>query len=136
MNSFNHYALGSCGQWLFAGVAGIDQAPGSRGYEHVVIAPQINSALTSASATYHSIRGRVECRWRSSVDQLDVFVSIPPNVEASVKLAASPGAVITEAGRPLADANGVRSSDRVGTTCTIAVGSGEYSFTIRNPTSP
>ena len=32
MNSFNHYSLGSVGDWLFGRVAGIDQTPGSVAY--------------------------------------------------------------------------------------------------------
>ena len=39
MNSFNHYALGSCGQWLYEGVAGIAPDPEQPGYRHIIIHP-------------------------------------------------------------------------------------------------
>nr|MDQ3604118.1 family 78 glycoside hydrolase catalytic domain [Actinomycetota bacterium] len=36
MNSFNHYSLGSVGEWLYRYVAGIDQDPGGTGYERIL----------------------------------------------------------------------------------------------------
>ena len=66
MNSFNHYALGSIGEWLYGGVAGIDQAPDSVAYRELVIRP-LPGELTWARASYESVRGRHRaCRWRGA----------------------------------------------------------------------
>ena len=56
MNSFNHYALGSVGDWLYESVAGI--RPTAPGYERVLIAPQPGE-LEWARATYRSVRGEI-----------------------------------------------------------------------------
>ncbi|MFD0855866.1 family 78 glycoside hydrolase catalytic domain, partial [Actinomadura adrarensis] len=46
MNSFNHYSLGSVGDWLYGGVAGIGQAPGSVAYRRLLLRPQVGGRLT------------------------------------------------------------------------------------------
>ena len=48
MNSFNHYSLGSCGQWLFETVAGIGLDPEQPGYRHIIIHPRVGGGLTWA----------------------------------------------------------------------------------------
>jgi alpha-L-rhamnosidase len=62
MNSFNHYALGSIGQWLYQAVAGIDI--GQPGFERIVIRPRVAEGLTHARAEYDSIRGKITSEWR------------------------------------------------------------------------
>src|SRR5207237_1184430 len=57
MNSFNHYALGSCVEFLFGGIGGI--RPASPGYKSILIDPVIQDGLTWAKATYNSINGTI-----------------------------------------------------------------------------
>ena len=66
MNSFNHYSLGSVGEWLWRSVAGIDQAPGSVAYQDLVIAPHFGPRLDWVTARYDSPRGLVQVRWSPS----------------------------------------------------------------------
>src|SRR6185437_15970733 len=61
MNSFNHYSLGSVGEWMFATVAGIDLS--EPGFKHILIKPIPGGSLTYAKASYDSIRGRIESGW-------------------------------------------------------------------------
>jgi alpha-L-rhamnosidase len=83
MNSFNHYSLGSIGQWLYEYVAGIRAA--KPGYEHVLIAPEPGE-LEWARATYRSVRGPITSAWRQDGDTFSLEVEIPPNVTATVVL--------------------------------------------------
>ena len=83
MNSFNHYSLGSVGQWLYEYVAGIRAA--QPGYEHVLIAPE-PGGLEWARATYRSVRGPITSAWRQDGDTFSLDVEIPPNVTATVVL--------------------------------------------------
>jgi alpha-L-rhamnosidase len=83
MNSFNHYSLGSIGQWLYEYVAGIRSA--KPGYEHVLIAPEPGE-LEWARATYRSVRGPITSAWRQDDDTFSLEVQIPPNVTATVVL--------------------------------------------------
>ncbi|MFJ3489915.1 alpha-L-rhamnosidase [Leifsonia aquatica] len=83
MNSFNHYSLGSVGEWLYRRVAGIDQAPGSVGYRTVEFAPLIAPELSPVQATFESPRGRIMAFWdadgRASIE-------LPPDTTAIVRL--------------------------------------------------
>jgi alpha-L-rhamnosidase-like protein len=96
MNSFNHYSLGSVGQWLYEEVAGIRAA--APGYACVTIAP-VPGDLESARATYESVRGRITSAWRRDGDTFALDVEIPANVTATVVM--PPGAgTLTEAASP------------------------------------
>ena len=86
MNSFNHYSLGSVGEWLYRFVAGIDQPPGHVGFERALVRPHPDTSMRWAGASYQSIRGPIASHWRHAADALTLDVSIPPNMTASVRL--------------------------------------------------
>jgi alpha-L-rhamnosidase len=90
MNSFNHYSLGSIGEWLFRSVAGIGQSPESTGFEAIQIRPQFDSSLTFVDATYDSIRGRIATRWERDGEAIDLTVELPANASAEVWLGDRP----------------------------------------------
>jgi alpha-L-rhamnosidase len=37
MNSFNHYAYGAVGDWMYRVVAGLNDDPARPGYKHIII---------------------------------------------------------------------------------------------------
>lgn len=123
MNSFNHYAFGSVGEWLYAVVGGIELDRDRPGWEHVVIRPRPGGSITSAETTYTSIRGPISCAWRRSEDAVDLDVEIPANVTATVHVPAPEEWMVTEGGRPAAEAEGVTPAGSA-----FEVGSGRYRF--------
>ncbi|GAA3934926.1 alpha-L-rhamnosidase [Actinomadura viridis] len=128
MNSFNHYALGSVGEWLYRGVAGLDQAPGSVGYRELLVRPR-PGRLTSARASYESVRGTVAAGWTLRDGVFTLEVTVPPGASATVHIpTADPGGV-REGGRPVAEADGVRIAGAEPGTLRCRVTSGEYRFT-------
>ncbi|WP_045234837.1 alpha-L-rhamnosidase [Deinococcus pimensis] len=84
MNSFNHYSLGSVGQWLYESVAGLAPAEGAVAFDRVVIAPQPGE-FRWARAEHDTSRGRITASWRVEDDALHVHVTLPPNVQAEVR---------------------------------------------------
>ena len=64
--------------------------------------------LTSADVRYDSIRGRIETVWKTSGDKLTINATIPANTTAIVLVAARSADAITESGKPLAKATGVK----------------------------
>ena len=64
MNSFNHYAYGSIGEWLYRKVAGIDLAAEIPGFRHISINPNPGGGLDHVKAEYHSIAGKIASEWR------------------------------------------------------------------------
>lgn len=126
MNSFNHFALGSCGEWLFAGVAGIRPDPASPGFSHFEVRPRVIGPLTHASASYRSPHGLIESAWRVEGGVLTLRVTVPANTTAQVTLPAQPGTPVLESGTNAEHANGVHSCARSDREVTLDLGSGRY----------
>ncbi len=82
MNSFNHYAYGAIGDWMYKHVAGIQA--GSPGYKKIIIKPEIGGGLTWAKGTFDCIYGTISCKWEITGDKLDMTVAVPPNTTADV----------------------------------------------------
>lgn len=127
MNSFNHYAFGSVGAWMFSDVAGIGQAKDESGFAHVVLRPRPGGDIDWAKASLDSIRGRIECSWSKNSDGFNLDATIPANSRATIYIPAAAGRV-TEGGRPVKEAEGVTSVLRDGDTLVVETGSGRYSF--------
>ncbi|MFN8485270.1 MAG: glycoside hydrolase family 78 protein [Anaerolineae bacterium] len=84
MLSFNHYAPGAVGAWLYGVIAGIRPDERAPGFAHVVIAPVPGGGLTHAAAAYDSVRGRIASAWRIENDTLTLSVEIPANTTATI----------------------------------------------------
>jgi alpha-L-rhamnosidase len=86
MNSFNHYAYGAVGAWLYAVVAGLQLDPEQPGYKHILIQPHPVGELTHARATLRTMYGIAESRWKISGHKFLLDITIPPNTTATVRL--------------------------------------------------
>ncbi|MBN2308622.1 MAG: family 78 glycoside hydrolase catalytic domain [Candidatus Hydrogenedentes bacterium] len=128
MNSFNHYAYGAVGEWLYRYVAGIDLDPAAPAYERIVIRPRPGGGLTHARAEYESIRGRIFSSWQIQNGRFCLDVTIPANTVAAVHLPASPPEAVTESGKPAAAADGVTCTASEGGAAVFQIGSGTYRF--------
>jgi alpha-L-rhamnosidase len=80
--SFNHYAYGAIGQWMYERIAGI--APLKPGYKKIVFAPIPNQNLSEASADYNSSYGKIESKWKFIEGDFVYNITIPPNTTAKV----------------------------------------------------
>jgi alpha-L-rhamnosidase len=129
MNSFNHYAYGAIGAWLYAVVAGIELDPAQPGYKHILLAPRPGGELTRARGNLHTMHGEIVSAWKTAPGHFEWSITVPPNTTASASFPAPFGATITESGRPLARASGILAvkSTRGATTCELAAGT--YKFT-------
>jgi alpha-L-rhamnosidase len=124
MNSFNHYSLGSVGEWLYRYVAGIDL--GSPGYGRVVIRPRPGGGLTHARGEFHSVRGRISSSWKIEDGLFSLEVLIPPNTSATVHVPSKDG--VSEGGRPVGEAGDVELLRAEEGETVLSVGSGRYEF--------
>ncbi|WP_235951338.1 family 78 glycoside hydrolase catalytic domain [Crateriforma spongiae] len=92
MNSFNHYAYGAIGQFLYERVAGLSPDPERPGYKHFFVRPLVDGPLDSASAELETPYGTAKSQWRRSDDGIIVEAVVPPNATATAELPAD-GAV-------------------------------------------
>lgn len=81
MNSFNHYAYGSCGEWMYARIGSIELDEEVPGYKQFHIRPLPSPAhgLTWAEAALDTINGRIRVRWELQDDELTLNAVVPPN---------------------------------------------------------
>ena len=96
MNSFNHYAYGAIGHWLYSEVAGIKTDEYVPGYKKIIIDPHIDPSLTFARSIHHSLYGEISSEWKIIGDMLVVNVTIPPNTTATIHLPYHPEGEKTE----------------------------------------
>jgi alpha-L-rhamnosidase len=84
MNSFNHYAYGSIGDWLYQKVAGIQLI--EPGYKKIKIAPKFVKGITFAKATFDSMYGLIASSWVCENGRIIIDVTIPANTTAILEL--------------------------------------------------
>lgn len=81
MNSFNHYSLGSVGEWLYAYVLGIRYTE-----EGVYVAPVVDGSgrITCAAGGCDSVYGRISSEWRVEGERIYLTLRLPEKVTADL----------------------------------------------------
>ncbi len=128
MNSFNHYAFGAVGEWLYRYVAGIDLDEERPGYERFRIRPFIGGGLEWARAEYDSIRGKITSGWSLREGGISLDVRVPPGTSAEVHIPCTDPDRIREGKTPADRANGVKYLRQEAERTVYAVESGSYRF--------
>lgn len=87
MNSFNHYSLGSVGEWMFRYMAGIEVDPEQPGFQHVIISPKPGGNLSWVKASYESLYGCIKVEWQLSDEgSFRLQVDVPANTTATIRM--------------------------------------------------
>jgi alpha-L-rhamnosidase len=128
MNSFNHYAYGAIGEWLYKHVAGLDLDPQNPGYKHILLAPHPGGRLTKASAELKSMYGVIKSSWLLDQASFTYDVTVPANTTATVTL---PFADLTKVmlNQIPISASKVGKGQQEGENAIVQLGSGKYQFT-------
>ncbi len=102
MNSFNHYAYGAVGQWMYERIAGLAPNPERPGYKHFFIQPVPGGPLTHARAELQTPYGRAVSGWKKNPEGLTIEAVVPPNTTATLVVPAAAGVTptVTESGKP------------------------------------
>jgi alpha-L-rhamnosidase len=130
MNSFNHYAYGAIGDWMYRVVTGIDTEESAPGYKSIVIKPHLDKRLTHASSEYQTGYGMVKSAWVSGDTNTTFDITIPPNTKATVYLPADSVDKITEGLKPLTSIKEIQAGGKEGNYVKLNVGSGKYRFVV------
>jgi len=126
MNSFNHYAYGAIGEWLYNYVAGIQIDTKNPGYKHFFLAPHPGGGLSHAKAVYKSMYGEIKSDWKIEGNQMVYDVTIPANTSATITLPSASADEVLRNDEPLKSVSGnFRQNDE---NVTLKLGSGEYRF--------
>ena len=129
MNSGNHVMLvGDWTIWVNETLAGIAPDPEQPGFKHVLMRPQPLGDLTFVKATHRSPYGTIRSEWTRKDGTFDWRIEIPANSTAKVFVPAERAETVTEGGKPLAEAKGVRVLRTESAAVVLAVESGSYRF--------
>ncbi len=127
MNSFNHYAYGAIGEWLYRHVAGLDLDPEVPGYKHILLAPHPGGGLTNANAEFLSIYGKIKSAWKIEENDFVYEVTVPANTTATVTLPSAKSEQVTLNAQSLSGSvkESLKQSDK---GVSLNIGSGSYTF--------
>ena len=129
MNSHNHVMLlGDLIVWFYEYLAGIQNAPGSVGFEKIVMRPYPVEGLDYVKASYQSASGFIKSSWQKNGNAFQWEITVPGNTTATVYIPASDKEQITESGQKASSAKGVKFVKMEGGYAVYEVGSGSYSF--------
>ena len=154
MNSFNHYAYGSVGDWMYQWLAGIEADESAPGYKHFFIKPLFGAGLTYVKADYKSVYGNIavhivrtemdrtgekpECSENNGDRKTKIKISVPANTTADIILPevgnendvkeSGKNIFIEETGKMAIEGIHKGVFDGEAHSFTLTVGSGEYEF--------
>jgi alpha-L-rhamnosidase len=127
MNSFNHYAYGAIGEWMYKNITGIKADESAPGYQHFFITPTPGGKLTKAAATFESPYGKIESKWQIEGGNIQINITIPANSLATITLPESADKRILLDSKPLKE-HLVGKSTKNGNATLMQLGSGTYAF--------
>lgn len=128
MNSFNHYAYGAIGDWMYRKMVGIDTFEDGVGYKHIRIQPHIGGGFSHAAASLETYYGKLSNEWKLENGNLKMDVSIPVNTVATVYIPAGAASEITESGKPVSNQQVSGNEDGY---VMLKIGSGDYHFEVK-----
>ncbi|MCL6606059.1 MAG: glycoside hydrolase family 78 protein [Paenibacillus sp.] len=129
MNSYNHYAYGAIGEWLYRYVAGLDLDDTEAAYKRIRIHPRFaEGEITYARARLDSPYGFIESFWKEEEGLRKVEVIIPVNTTAQIVLMGARLTKLTDEKGPAATAEGILSAKESLDSVILLAGSGKYLF--------
>ncbi|PXY39311.1 alpha-L-rhamnosidase [Flavobacterium cheongpyeongense] len=126
MNSFNHYAFGAVGAWMYNYSLGIVRDDNSPGFKHFVLQPEPDSTgkMTFANGYYDSMYGRIESSWEKKNGKYEFRFVVPANTSATLYLPALKENDVTVTGKK----SGIKFLNIKNNKAVFQIESGEYSF--------
>ncbi len=85
MNSFNHYAYGAVGDWMYGVMAGINTVEDAPGFAKVHFAPTPDSRLDWFRAEIDTAHGKVSSRWWHENGKVHYEISTPVEAVAVIE---------------------------------------------------
>ena len=130
MNSFNHYAYGAVGRWMYGTLSGV--RPLEPGYGKILVAPQVPDAggaggVGRADYRLETPYGLVRSAWDVTGEGLRMTVTIPANTTGEIRVPAASAEAVLESGSPASEAEGLTFERMEDGAAVYSAGSGTYS---------
>lgn len=86
MNSYNHYAYGAVGDWLYGTVSGIETDEAHPGFEMIRFCPKTTDKLTFAKASLKTKYGTIVSEWHRDGEKITYTFTVPHGLSAKAEL--------------------------------------------------
>ena len=134
MNSFNHFAFGTVGEWMYSDVLGIKCDPASPAFKHFVLQPHYGGTMKFAKGSYNSKYGEIKAEWKLNGYRFNYKCTVPANTSATVYIPVSDAQSFTVNGREVSVLNkAIDGVEYIGTQdgkAQFEVVSGSYNFSV------
>jgi len=128
MNSFNHYAYGAVGDWMFQHLGGLQIL--EPGYKKSRIAPLVgHGGLSHARCSLRTPYGLLASEWKLVDGKLTLAVTVPANTSAEVVIPAANAEAVREDNASAVSAPGVKFIRMENGSAVFEIASGKYQFT-------
>ncbi|MFY0688572.1 MAG: family 78 glycoside hydrolase catalytic domain [Cyclobacteriaceae bacterium] len=127
MNSFNHYAYGAVGDWMYRNIGGINLVKPA--YKEFYIKPKPGN-LSAANASLDTYYGQIKADWTRDETGFTLNANVPVNTTGIIFLPAGSVEEITLEGKKLSKFKNITASKDGDELVKIQLGSGTYSFNV------
>lgn len=128
MNSYNHYAYGAIGDWMYRNIGGINSSIDGPGYKKFEIRVILGGGLTSASAELNTPYGEIQSSWTYNNNLFVQNINIPVNTTADVFIPSDGLEWVTENKKPITKIKNMEVVGFKDSFVHVKLGSGSYSF--------
>ncbi|MEW6237540.1 MAG: family 78 glycoside hydrolase catalytic domain [Candidatus Omnitrophota bacterium] len=131
MNSFNHYAIGAVGEWMYRCIAGINPDPEIPAFKRFILHPRFGGGLTWAKAKFDSPYGEISSSWKIENGVFAYDAVVPPNSEAIVYIPASDVSEVKVSGKSIKDRKDIHFLEMKDGCVVLSVKAGSYRFEVK-----
>jgi alpha-L-rhamnosidase len=137
MNSRNHFALGSIGEWFYTHLAGIRIDDANPGFKHSIVAPMPAKGLDWVKGSIMTPYGPLKSAWEIENEKMWLHVTIPANTTSTIKipvlsdkaiLLSENGVIVVKEDGTSGDAEGIDVVSIDEKQIVLNVGAGKYEF--------
>ncbi|MFW6303485.1 MAG: alpha-L-rhamnosidase C-terminal domain-containing protein [Candidatus Sumerlaeota bacterium] len=128
MNSFNHYAYGAVGEWMYTTLAGLDTFGQYPGHKRLKLAPKFDERFDYVKASLETPHGHAVSAWELKNSMVTYSVTIPANTSARAILPGASVEGLKESGKALLEGDGVSDIRECNSDVTLEIGAGTYVF--------
>jgi alpha-L-rhamnosidase len=133
MNSYNHYAYGAVGEWLYRYAAGIDTVAADPGFHTIALHPVFDARLGSLDFSYESPYGTIRSTWKATGSEANWQLTIPPNSKGRLQLPAEQARHYLLDGKDIARSTKAKVVPNEAGEQVYEFEAGTYSFTVGLP---
>ena len=126
MNSFNHYAYGAIGEWMYANLMGLKVNEDFPGFKRYKVQPLFDKNLDFIKGSFDSNYGKIQIAWTRKKGKLQFSLYLPANTSSDVVLN-KPMEGSWKLDNPKLDAKILSKQDDKEKT-SLLLGSGKYNF--------